>query len=310
MLVLIILSAMSPALGATYKWVDEKGITHYGDTIPPQYVNRGLTEINKTGLPIRKTDPALTPDQLRAHEDELAKQKRIGKQAEERRRRDLALMGTYTSEVEIDLARDRNTRQIDIALRSAEERLAKRQTGLVPLRKQMDGYRGKDPSGKTREPPPELMQEIEQARQEQTVLAAAIAELQGQKAQVIARFGEDKTRFREIKLAGVGSPHAASPADKTERASVPFTINATTAAVVNECLARWSDGLGGKSQAVSAELIQQNSKTDLVLNGRVTNKAGQSSAKRFVCPLTAEGKIDQQGTDIKKALASLGDQHY
>jgi hypothetical protein len=30
-------SAATWADGQTYKWVDDQGVTHYGDTIPPQY---------------------------------------------------------------------------------------------------------------------------------------------------------------------------------------------------------------------------------------------------------------------------------
>ena len=98
-----------PALAAMYKWVDENGVTHYGDSIPPEYRNRANEELNKRGVIIKKNDAALTPEQIKAKEAELAKRK----QEKETNRRDAVLLGTYSSAEEIDLARDRNLRQIE-----------------------------------------------------------------------------------------------------------------------------------------------------------------------------------------------------
>jgi hypothetical protein len=32
-----------------YKWVDEQGVTHYGDRIPPEYASQEQHVINSTG---------------------------------------------------------------------------------------------------------------------------------------------------------------------------------------------------------------------------------------------------------------------
>lgn len=310
-LLLLLLGLMTtwPLYAATYKWVDEKGITHYGDTIPPQYVNQGMTEMNKKGLVIRKTEPALTPEQLKTQQAELAKQKELGKQADERRRRDLALLGTYTVETEIDLARDRNSQQIDGTIRSAKERFAGTQARLKELGTQMEFYQGKDKAGKPRTPPPEIVQALEQTKRQQAIFNATINELQKQKEEVAARFNEDKARFIEIKEAGVGSATASSSAfSKADRTSVPFTINQSTKLVVDECITRWVGGKpeGNNAYAVSAEALQTPEQIELILDGRIQTRTGQFTAQRFVCPLTADGKVSYQGTEIKKALASLG----
>jgi hypothetical protein len=51
---------------ATYKWTDEKGVVHYTDKIPPEALNKGNVELNKQGVTVKRTDPALTPEQRRA----------------------------------------------------------------------------------------------------------------------------------------------------------------------------------------------------------------------------------------------------
>ena len=52
------------------KWVDDKGVTHYGDSIPPEFASRGTTELSKQGIVIKKTDAALTAEQRKAQEEQ------------------------------------------------------------------------------------------------------------------------------------------------------------------------------------------------------------------------------------------------
>ena len=58
--------------------------------------------------------------------------------------------------------------------------------------------------------------------------------------------------------------------------------------------------------AVSAEIAREYERVDLVLDARMGDPRGQFSAQRVVCVLMPDGKLDAQGTEIKKALASLG----
>jgi len=67
LLVLAILIVSAPVARATlYKWVDDQGVVHYTDKMPPEAINKGNTELNKQGITIKKTEPALTPEQRRA----------------------------------------------------------------------------------------------------------------------------------------------------------------------------------------------------------------------------------------------------
>ena len=51
-----------------YKWVDEHGVTHYGDQIPPEYAAQEHQVINAQGIEIEHTDAQKTPEQLAAEE--------------------------------------------------------------------------------------------------------------------------------------------------------------------------------------------------------------------------------------------------
>ncbi len=47
-----------------YKWVDENGVAHYGDRIPPQYAKKESSVLNKQGVEVGHNDAQKTPDQL------------------------------------------------------------------------------------------------------------------------------------------------------------------------------------------------------------------------------------------------------
>ena len=126
-----------PARAATYKWVDEQGVIHYTDKMPPEAVNKGNVELNKQGVPIKKTDPALTAEQRRQQELQAEQQRQIARQAEEVARRDRALLSSFTSEAEIDLSRKRGLQTIESIVMSAQaysEQLTKRKAALTAQR--------------------------------------------------------------------------------------------------------------------------------------------------------------------------------
>jgi hypothetical protein len=128
-----LLLAAPQARAATYKWVDEKGVVHYTDKIPPEAVNKGNVEINKHGVAVKRTDPAPTAEQRRARELEELRQQQLAREREEIDRRDRALLATYTTESEIDLARNRALSTIDAQVQGAikySTLLTKRKTEL------------------------------------------------------------------------------------------------------------------------------------------------------------------------------------
>jgi|GEM_PF-357310 len=307
-LIIISLATCLPASAAMYKWVDEHGVTQYTDTPPPQAVNRGISEMNKAGKVVKKTDAALTPEQIKAQEEALVKEKELKKQLEERRRRDQALIGTYTSEAEIDLARDRNAQQIDSTVRLAEERIVAKKAREQDITSQIATYKTGDKSGAPRKPPKELIEQLEQTKKEQGAFSAAVLELQKQKELVVARFNEDKTRFREIKQGRADSAPLSAQSSKLDRSATPFAITDATRPLVKECLIQWTNGSSGseKDYAASGELAKNGDKTELILDGRYEEKSGKFTHRRVVCPLAADGKVDPDGVEVKKALASLG----
>jgi len=306
-LVALLIALTIPAIAATFKWVDEKGVTHYGDSLPADDSKRGGAQINEQGKVLKKYDAVLTPEQQKARDADIAKQSELDQQREEQRRRDLALVNVYTDEPEIDLARDRYTQSIDMTIRNADDRIRRNAVIITQLQGQLEFFKGKEDDGTPRRAPPQLVQELQLTKSQQPALQAAIVELLKEREQVAVRFAQDKQRFHEIKEGTAGNEQALSRESRKARSAKPFAIDKASEPLVNECIGHWRDSQRfGVAHAVAAELVQDVEHTDLVLDGRVRNRQGGFMAARFVCTLTTDGKIDDRATDVKKALASLG----
>ncbi len=82
-----------------YKWVDDQGVTHYGDSIPPEYAGREQHVINSQGVETERVEAQKTSEQLAAEE-----QKKLD--AEQSAARDKNLLNTYVAVSEIERLRD------------------------------------------------------------------------------------------------------------------------------------------------------------------------------------------------------------
>lgn len=95
-------SAAGPSSGekeTIYKWVDEKGVVHYGDSIPPQYANRERRVLNDKGVEVGRLEAQKSEQELLADEDQR-------RQIAGARQRDQVLLRTYVSEGQIEELRD------------------------------------------------------------------------------------------------------------------------------------------------------------------------------------------------------------
>jgi len=82
-----------------YKWVDEQGVTHYGDSIPPEYAAQEQHVINSQGLETEHIEAQKSAEQVAAEE-----QKKLD--AAESASRDRNLLNTYGAVSEIERLRD------------------------------------------------------------------------------------------------------------------------------------------------------------------------------------------------------------
>jgi hypothetical protein len=220
--VLLTLAAVQQARATTYKWVDDKGVTHYSDKLPVEAVNRGNTVLDKQALPIKKVEPAPTADQIRSKQTESERAQAAAREQAIQDRRDRALMQSYASESEIDLAKNRALMTIDSQLEAARvfsAQLVKRKDALIE-RKARLGEKGL---------PVAEERELETTVAEIAKQQALIDQRQKEREAAVVRYDADKARYRELRpVADAKDPPAVNVRSSADAAAPAASRAAVT----------------------------------------------------------------------------------
>lgn len=187
---LILAIAALPAEAKLYRWVDAQGGVHYTDTLPPAAASQGNAELSKSGNVIKKTESAEERQKRLAAEAE-AKEKKL--QADEQMRRDRALLATYTSEKEIDLARDRALEHHNLIIGSAQARLKQLEPSVRELEQKIE-----EASKNGKPVPAYLKQQYDAKRNEADEAQRTIKANEEAMVNVRERYEAEKVRFREL----------------------------------------------------------------------------------------------------------------
>lgn len=211
--------------GAAFKCKDEKGVTHVGDTPPEQCAKVVMYEVTHSGAVIRTIEPSLTAEQAKARVDADERKKESDKLANEQKRKDLALLATYSSESEFDVVRDRSIQPILARIKVAQERLPAVDKRTRELGEELEFYKaGKgtksSAGGKKVEAPVMITSELERLRGEKLALGKNVADSEKEIAEMRARFDVDKKRWVALK-SGSGSKPADAPVAEAKPEAKP-----------------------------------------------------------------------------------------
>lgn len=187
--------AASSALGAgagreIQMWVDENGVTHYGDAPPPEAVKQGTTVLNKQGVAVRQIPRQLSPEEAAA-----ARQQQ--EEASRRRAQDSFLLSTYTRATDIERARDDQLALIDSHIELARGSLASSEQKLESLRDRMANFRPYSATA-TRRVPDALAAEVVHALGERRSMQETVSRHEQRKTEVRAKFDADIARYKEL----------------------------------------------------------------------------------------------------------------
>lgn len=161
-----------------YRWVDENGVVHFGDAIPPEYSKERHEVLDRRG--VRTTvHEAKEPSDSPMRDD-----------------RDRALLATYGSVAEIESLRDRRAGYLDGQNEVARDRLI----GLHQRREELDGN-------------PAALNELATVEQRIREYDAEIERRNVEIERIRSQFDEDIARYRELR----GLPAPEESAAKAER---------------------------------------------------------------------------------------------
>ena len=196
---------------------DDKGTKVCGDFLPPVCQGRAYEERDGKGYIAKQVEAPLTPEQLAKREAETAKKAEDAKKAAEERRRNLALLATYSNEKDIISARDRALAEVEKNQKQSQARLDE-----ANKKKKLDAdrefYKGKIL-------PEDVKAQVRDNEKEIAAQSAAVAAKIKEAEEVRARFEDERKRYLDLtgkKSTDAGAaPAAAKPAAPATAAAAP-----------------------------------------------------------------------------------------
>jgi gas vesicle protein len=182
-----------------YRWVDEKGIVHFGDAVPPQYADQEQTILNRRGVAVGSIEGRRSAEQLAADEAAQRRDETARNALQRRQAHDQNLLATYLSVAEIESLRDRRTEILDGQARAISQYLAQLQTRMGQLQEQMQRFRPYAPNAAAPALPKSLADDVAHTLTDVRAQERALASKQEEVAQTRRQFEEDISRFRELK---------------------------------------------------------------------------------------------------------------
>jgi hypothetical protein len=206
---LLAMALAVPAAHGAFRCVDEKGRTHVGDTPPLGCANVVMYEVTRGGTIIRKIEPTLTEEQVKARQEAEEKARLAEKAAAEQKRKDSALLASYANEKEFDVARDRNTEPLKQRITQSEQRAKEIDKRMKTVKEEMEFYTaGKKKGDKGKDAAAPMAAELERLDDEKKQIAKSIVDANREIAEIRAKFDADKQRWVTLKR-GAGKLEAA-----------------------------------------------------------------------------------------------------
>ena len=189
-------AAGTTSSATTYKWVDEQGIVHYGDSIPPQYAEKEHKLLNNQGVEVGHTDAQKTPEELAA---EAQAHEAVVKQ----KQHDSFLLTTYTSVKDIESLRDVRLDQLQGQRTAAEQYVENLHSRLVALQGRVKHFRPYNSSPGARRMPDDLAEDLVHTLNEMRTQSHELNVKNDEVSAVRAQFELDIDRYRALH-----EPHA------------------------------------------------------------------------------------------------------
>jgi len=184
-------AASTDKKSTAYRWVDEQGVVHYGDSIPPQYAEREHAVLNNQGVVVGHSDAQKTPEQLaiEAKEHEATRKQQ---------QHDNFLLTTYTSVKDIESLRDVRLDQLQGQRTAAEQYVENLRSRLVALQTRAKRFRPYNTRPDAHRMPDDLAEDLVHTLNEMRSQSNALNVKNEEVSAVRAQFDTDIDRYRAL----------------------------------------------------------------------------------------------------------------
>ena len=162
-----------------------------GDTLPEQCRGRAYRILDSGGNIVKEVGAPLTPEQKAELVLENKRRKQLEDAGREQRRRDQALLDTYTTAEDIDLAQKKAEADVNLAIQATNERIATAQKKRKKFADEAEFY-------KKKALPPELEKDLRAIDHEIRLQQELIALKQKEFDTIKAKYDADRKRYFEL----------------------------------------------------------------------------------------------------------------
>jgi hypothetical protein len=182
-----------------YRWVDDQGVVHYGDRVPPEFADRDRDLLNSQGVAVGSEEGLLTDAERaeRARREALEEQLRLSRV--ESARRDQVLLDTYLSVVEIEQLRDRRLELLEAQIKVTEHYLNNLRKRLGRLQREASDYKPYSERADAPDVPESLGLELSRTTASISLYEQTLARSRDEQTALTDAFARDIERFRELK---------------------------------------------------------------------------------------------------------------
>ncbi len=186
-------SAAAPTDGSArvYKWVDSKGVIHYGDSVPAEYAQGDRSILNSQGVEIDHVAG-------RKNAEEQKLQDQADQSARDRKLHDQFLLTTYTSTKDIEQLRDERVGQIDGQIKASLVYIESLRVRLTELVQRAQVFKPYSDDPKARRLPDQLAAELVRTSDEARTQRLALDVKRKEESDVRAQFEADVVRYKEL----------------------------------------------------------------------------------------------------------------
>ena len=183
-----------------YKWTDEEGQVHYGDSIPPEYAERPKQRLNDQGVAVELLEGKKTEEQL--EQERIENERRVAQELQIRA--DRALLATYLSVDEIVMHRDRRVELFQAQSRVTELYLRNLERRLETLRTEASRFQPYSTDSDAPMIDDDLAQDLRKTKETIKRHQQNLKKYENDEKQIIERFNVDIERFKILK--GINDP--------------------------------------------------------------------------------------------------------
>lgn len=185
-----------------YSWVDEKGLVHYGDSVPPEYSKSERNVLNKDGVKVGFEEGELTPEKRAEQERVKAVEEKERLAREEKSRHDNMLIETYLSVADIEDLRDRRLELLESQIKVTELYLANLRKRLLTLQDEASNYKPYTTREGAPQIPENLQVDLTRTSHSINLYEQTLSRTRADEKSLRDDFDTDIRRFKELKGKG------------------------------------------------------------------------------------------------------------